>query len=187
MIEQSIQNFFNGKTKGLIRFETLFLIFLGIATMIFPHAMEVGFNYIFGTLCIIYGIAGLVSFANAVDGPTPATHWIAFVTALTGISVGAVMYVDGMIFVKTFLSAWLFSFGIFQIYRVIRQYKTLNLWVLTLVSGVASLFFAIVMRFDWPVVAVSNVGFFIGPNLVITGITIWYNNRKVFTGSSSKS
>jgi uncharacterized membrane protein HdeD (DUF308 family) len=179
MIEQNIQAYFATKTKWLIRIETLGLALLGIAVILYPHGSEVVFNYAFATMCIIYGIAQLIYFAND-NKTTPATNWVPFFTALAGISIGAVMYVDGMFFVKTFLATWLFAFGAFQIYRVIVQFKTLHMWILTLICGVASVFFSIVMRFDWPIDATSNVGMFIGPNLIVTAITIWYNNRQVF-------
>jgi uncharacterized membrane protein HdeD (DUF308 family) len=184
MIQQTLDKFMANKTKTLIRFETISLTTLGILTMIFPHSMEVGFNYAFGTLCIILGISELVNFALVNDGTTPATQWLPFMTALTGISVGVVMYVDGMFFIKTFISTWLFSFGAFQIFRAIRQIKTTKLWALTAFCGLSALFFAMVMLLDWPVDALSHVGFFIGPNLIITAITLWFNNRQVFKTSS---
>jgi|GEM_PF-6212450 len=187
MIEQVITQFFANKTKFLIRFETSLLCILGILTILFPSGTEIGFNYVFATLCIIFGIAQLFEFAKKNAATTPATEWLPFITALTAISVGAVMYIDGMMFLSTFLSIWLFTFGIFQIIRVFSQYKTLHLWGLTLFCGAASLFFAVVMRFNWPISGIENVGYFVGPNLIIAGITVWFNNRAVFTASKKKS
>ena len=186
MIQQTMKNFLTNKTKGLIRFETIALALLGIFTMIYPHAMEVGFNYVFGTLCIIYGIADLYSIIKTNDSTTPATQWLPFITALTAISVGVVLYVDGMFFIKTFISTWLFSFGLFQMIQAIHEIKKTKLWFLTMFCGLSSLFFSMVMLLDWPLEAISHVGFFIGPNLVITAITLWFHNRKVFTGSGNK-
>ena len=91
-----------------------------------------------------------------------------------------------MQFVTIFLGVWLITFGLFQIIRVIKQYKTLSFWGLTLLCGVASLFFASVILFNWPISGIKNVGFFVGPNLIIAGITIWFNNRNVFKNNTSK-
>jgi uncharacterized membrane protein HdeD (DUF308 family) len=180
MIQQFLDKFLANKTKNLIRFETLALTTIGIFTMIFPHGMEVGFNYVFGTLCIIFGIAELIGFARTNDGTTPATQWLPFLTALTGVSVGVVLYVDGMFFIKTFISTWLFAFGVFQIIRAIHQFKTTKLSYLILFSGLCSWFFGLIMLLEWPLKGIQHVGFFIGPNLIITAISIWFNNRSLF-------
>jgi uncharacterized membrane protein HdeD (DUF308 family) len=172
------------KTRGLIRFETISLTLMGIFTMIFPHPMEVAFNYVFATLCIIFGIAELISFTRTDKNMTPATQWLPFLTALTAISVGLVMYIDGMFFVKIFISTWLFTFGIFQIIRAIYQFKITKLSYLILFCGLCSLFFGSVMLFDWPIEGIEHVGFFVGPNLIIAAITLWFTNRKVFKTSS---
>ena len=187
VLEQKLQDFFANKTPGLIRFETIAFLIAGILTIFFPHAMEEGFNYLFGTVCIVFGVIQLTYFASSTAETTPATNWVPFITALTGVSVGIVMYVDGMFFIKTFLGSWLFTFGLFQIYRVIQQYKTLSFWGLTLFCGLASVMFACVTWFNWPLSGIANVGYFIGPNLIITAITIWYNNRSVFTNNKKTS
>ena len=69
-LKEFVNPLLSGKTKKSILFQAISLIVIGALTIVMPHAMEYGFDYAFGTACIIYGSYHLIHAALNTQNTT---------------------------------------------------------------------------------------------------------------------
>src|SRR5262245_6827484 len=137
-----------GRNWGWVALRGVVAILFGIFAFVWPGKTLAAVVLVFGAFALADGILSLIAAFKVRDQGKP--FWSLVIVGLLGIAAGAVTFFwPGMtaLLLVTFIGAWAFVMGIFEIVAAIRLRKEIEgEWLLAL-SGVLSVLFGLFVLF----------------------------------------
>lgn len=160
------------KYRGLIYFEALLFVLLGIAAIAIPQAFTIGIELLVGSLFVIGGIVQLIRLFQSWEAPG---LWGTLLSALLNIVVGCLLLfypLVGILSLTYLLIAYFLIDGFSKIYFSL-QIKGYEKWGWILFSGIISLFLAAIIFSGLPGTAVWTLGLLVGINMLFFGFALF--------------
>jgi uncharacterized membrane protein HdeD (DUF308 family) len=146
-------------------------IVFGVLALVWPGITILALVIVFGAYAIVDGVFALVGAIRGVPGES--RPWLALVGVL-GIVAGILVFVwPGIttLVLLMLIAAWFVVTGIFEIVAAIRLRAVLENEWMTVVSGVLSVVFGILL-FIWPVRGAIALAWLIGVFAIVYGAAL---------------
>ena len=157
--------------RGLIYFEAVLFILLGLAAIAIPQIFTIGFELLIGSLFLIGGIVQFIRLFQTWH----ESGWGEFGNALLNLVLGALLLffpILGVLSLTYLMIAYFLVDGISKIYFA-TQLKGYEKWGWVAFSGVISLLLAGLIFSGLPGTAVWTIGLLVGINMLFFGFSLF--------------
>lgn len=158
--------------RGLIYFEAVFFMLLGIAAIAIPQIFTVGIELLVGSLFLVGGIVQFIRLFQSWDAPG---FWGTLGNALLNLVLGGVLLfypILGILSLTYLLIAYFLVDGLSKIYFS-TQLKGYEKWGWIAFSGIISLLLAGLIFSGLPGTAVWTIGLLLGINMLFFGFGLF--------------
>jgi uncharacterized membrane protein HdeD (DUF308 family) len=158
---------------GLLLFEGIALIALGVFAIIVPVLAALTVTIILGWVLLIGGLVGLITTIAARHAPG---FWWSLLSAVVALLAGLMLLrwpVGGTFSVTVLLGAFFAVEGVASIMYAIEHKRELSRrWGWMFTNGVFDLILAAVLLLAWPVAAAWVLGLLVGIDMVFGGTAL---------------
>lgn len=159
------------KNRGLLTFEGIVFLLLGIAAIAFPVIFTFGFEQLIGWLLVIGGIAQGIRVYQMWGTPG---NFASLVNGVLSLIVGGLLLaypMGGVLTLTLLLTVFFLIEGVFKIAFSISFTEYLN-WGWLLISGILALVMAGIIWSGWPGTALWVLGLLVGINMIFFGASL---------------
>ena len=154
-------------------------VVFGILAIVWPGITLATLVIFFGAYILVDGIFGMVgaigSWGNRDD------HWLLLLEGLLGVGIGILTFrapqVTGMVLLM-FIAAWALATGVLEIVAAIRLRKEIQGEIWLILSGLASVVFALVLMI-FPAAGALSLLWLISIYAVVFGIVLFAGGLKL--------
>jgi len=147
------------------------LVALGALLLISPVAFG---NAVVRIVALVLAVAGVAAFVQAYRSGSSAQRGISMVLGAVAAALGVLVWLNPHVGTG-FLTALLMGFfavdGGWKLLAALR-YRPLRAWPWLLASGLLSLFFVLLLGWQWPVSAAWVIGVLVGLDLLGAGVSM---------------
>ncbi len=158
--------------RGLIYFEAVFFMLLGLAAIAIPQAFTIGFELLIGSLFLVGGIVQFIRLFQSWDAPG---FWGTLLSAILNVAIGCLLLffpILGVISLTYLMIAYFLIDGISKIYFAF-QLKGYEKWGWVVFSGIVSLLLAGLIFSGLPGTAIWTLGLLVGINMLFFGFSLF--------------
>ena len=159
------------KNRCFLLWEGILFMLLGILAICAPVIFTIGFDFLFGFLFVVGGIAQIFRVFKTwgIEGSWPAFFW-----GILTLFAGGIMLanpVAGILALTSILIAFFFLEGVLKFVLAAKLGKEMNKFWLIL-SGALSIFLAVLIFAGLPETATWALGLIVGIDLLFFGVLL---------------
>jgi uncharacterized membrane protein HdeD (DUF308 family) len=158
---------------GLVLFEGILLLVLGIAAIVVPPIASLTITFFLGWLFLISGLPGLVTTLWMRDAPG---FWWSLLSAALAIVAGGLLIgwpISGLLSLTVILIVFFIADGIATIMYALDHKRELSgRWGWMLASGIVDLILAGIIIAGLPGTAAWTIGLLVGINMIFGGTAL---------------